>query len=112
MTEMSEPTIRLATPEDAPSLLAIYEPYVRQTAITCEYEVPSVEEFAGRIERTLKRYPYLVMELDGRPVGYAYVVRSTAARHTTGRSRHRSTWRATCATAGWAASCTTRSSNV
>ena len=71
MTEMSEPTIRLATPDDAPALLAIYEPYVRQTAITCEYEVPSVEEFAGRIERTLKRYPYLVMELDGRPVGYA-----------------------------------------
>lgn len=65
MTEMSEPTIRLATPDDAPALLAIYEPYVRQTAITCEYEVPSVEEFAGRIERTLKRYPYLVMELDG-----------------------------------------------
>lgn len=73
MPEMSEPTIRLATPDDAPALLAIYEPYVRQTAITCEYEVPSVEEFAGRIERTLKRYPYLVMELDGRPVGYAYV---------------------------------------
>ena len=68
MSEMSEPTIRLATPEDAPALLAIYEPYVRETAITCEYEVPSVEEFAGRIERTLKRYPYLVMELDGRPV--------------------------------------------
>ena len=62
MPEMSEPTIRLATPEDAPALLAIYEPYVRQTAITCEYEVPSVEEFAGRIERTLKRYPYLVMD--------------------------------------------------
>ena len=58
MTEMSEPTIRLATPDDAPALLAIYEPYVRQTAITCEYEVPGVEEFAGRIERTLKRYPY------------------------------------------------------
>ena len=73
MPEMSDPTIRLATPEDAPALLAIYEPYVRQTAITCEYEVPSVEEFAGRIERTLKRYPYLVMELDGLPVGYAYV---------------------------------------
>ena len=101
MTEMSEPTIRLATPDDAPALLAIYEPYVRQTAITCEYEVPSVEEFAGRIERTLRRYPYLVMELDGRPVGY-----------TTGRSRRRSTWRATCATAGWAASCTMRSSNA
>lgn len=73
MTEMSEPTIRLAAPDDASALLAIYEPYVRETAITCEYEVPSVEEFAGRIERALERYPYLVMELDGRPVGYAYV---------------------------------------
>ena len=70
---MSEPTIRLATPDDAPALLAIYEPYVLETAITCEYEVPSVEEFAGRIAKTLERYPYLVMELDGRPVGYAYV---------------------------------------
>ncbi len=53
MTEMSEPTIRLAAPDDASALLAIYEPYVRETAITCEYEVPSVEEFAGRIERAL-----------------------------------------------------------
>ena len=35
MPEMSEPTIRLAMPEDAPALLAIYEPYVRRTAITC-----------------------------------------------------------------------------
>ena len=47
MTEMSEPAIRLATPEDAPALLAIYEPYVRQTAITCEYEVPSVRSSPG-----------------------------------------------------------------
>ena len=62
---MSEPTIRLATPDDAPALLAIYEPYVRQTAITCEYEVPSVEEFAGRIRHTLQKYPYLVAEKDG-----------------------------------------------
>ena len=111
MTEMFEPTIRLATPDDAPALLAIYEPYVRQTAITCEYEVPSVEEFAGRIERTLKRYPYLVMELDGRPVGYAYVS-PLNSREAYDWSKRRSTWRATCATAGWAASCTMRSSNA
>ena len=105
MTEMSEPTIRLATPDDAPALLAIYEPYVRQTAITCEYEVPSVEEFAGRIERTLKRYPYLVMELDERPVGYAYV--------SPLNSREAYDWSvAMCAMAGWVASCTMRSSNA
>ena len=70
---MTELKLRMATPDDAPALLKIYEPYVLDTAITCEYEVPSVEEFTGRIARTLERYPYLVVELGGRPVGYAYV---------------------------------------
>ena len=111
MTEMSEPTIRLATPDEAPALLAIYGPYVLDTAITCEYEVPSVEEFAGRIERTLKRYPYLVMELDGRPVGYAYVS-PLNSREAYDWSVETSTWRATCATADWVAGCTTRSNSA
>jgi L-amino acid N-acyltransferase YncA len=53
--------IRLATPADAANLLEIYAPYVEKTAITFEYEVPSVEEFAGRIAATLKRFPYLVL---------------------------------------------------
>ena len=68
-----EITIRVATPDDAKALLDLYAPYVEQTAITFEYEVPTVEEFRERIEHTLKRYPYLVAELDGAPVGYAYV---------------------------------------
>ena len=64
--------IRTATPEDAARLVAIYAPYVEQTPITFEYVVPSVEEFAERIRHTLTRYPYLVAEQDGEPVGYAY----------------------------------------
>lgn len=36
--------IREAVPGDAATLLAIYEPYVRETAITFEYEVPEVED--------------------------------------------------------------------
>ena len=64
--------VRPARPEDAAALLAIYAPYVEQTAITFEYEVPSVEEFRGRIAHTLERYPYYVAELDGRAAGYAY----------------------------------------
>lgn len=64
--------IRPAVPADAPALLDIYAPYVRQTAITFEYEVPSVEEFTARITQTLTRYPYLVAEHDGKIVGYAY----------------------------------------
>ena len=56
----SKITIRPATPDDAQALLSIYAPYVEQTAITFEYEVPSVEEFRDRIVHTLKLYPYLV----------------------------------------------------
>lgn len=65
-------SLRLAQPQDAPALLAIYAPYVQNTAITFEYEVPSVGEFADRIRRTLARYPYLVAEQDGTIIGYAY----------------------------------------
>jgi phosphinothricin acetyltransferase len=65
-------TIRSATPADARDLLKIYAPYVTETAITYEYDVPSVEEFAERIRTTLEKYPYLVAELDGRAVGYTY----------------------------------------
>ena len=64
--------IRPAKPEDARALLAIYAPYVRDTAITFEYEVPSAEEFRERICRVQTRYPYLVAEADGAVVGYAY----------------------------------------
>ncbi len=65
-------SIRAAVPEDAAALLAIYAPYVEHTAITFEYDVPSLSEFRGRIEKTLARYPYLVAEIDEKPVGYAY----------------------------------------
>ena len=65
--------IRVATEDDAESLLAIYAPYVIKTAITFEYEVPTLEEFRGRIRHTLQKYPYLVAEQNGKILGYAYV---------------------------------------
>ena len=64
--------IRLAKPSDARSLLDIYAPYVENTAITFEYEVPTVEDFTTRIEKTLEKYPYLVAEEGDVVVGYAY----------------------------------------
>lgn len=64
--------IRAASPEDAPALLRVYAPYVKNTAITYEYDVPSVDEFRKRIETTLKRFPYLVLERGGEIIGYAY----------------------------------------
>lgn len=57
---MGELTFRVARPEDAEALLAIYAPYVEETAITFEYEVPSVEAFRARIAHTLATYPYIV----------------------------------------------------
>ena len=65
--------IRIATEDDAEALLAVYAPYVIKTAITFEYEVPTLEEFRGRIRHTLQKYPYLVAERDGTILGYAYV---------------------------------------
>ena len=65
-------TIRTAILSDAQALLNIYSPYVEHTAITFEYDVPSVEEFASRIKNTLQKYTYLVAEKNGRLLGYAY----------------------------------------
>ena len=67
-----EMIIRAATVDDAPQLLDIYAYYVKKTAITFEYDVPTEAEFRSRIEHTLKQYPYLVALMDGRIVGYAY----------------------------------------
>ena len=61
----SEITIRTAAIEDAQALLDIYAYYVEETAITYEYDVPSLAEFKSRIAHTLERYPYLVAEMDG-----------------------------------------------
>ena len=64
--------IRGAAAEDAEEILGIYSWYVKNTAISFEYEVPTLEEFRGRIEKTLQCYPYLTAEEDGRIVGYTY----------------------------------------
>lgn len=64
--------IRVATVEDAKDLLKIYGYYVENTAITYEYEVPSVEEFQNRICQITKKYPYLIAEDETGILGYAY----------------------------------------
>ncbi len=64
--------IRIATIQDAKELLDIYAYYVLNTAITFEYEVPSLEEFQNRITNVLQKYPYIVAIIDHEIVGYAY----------------------------------------
>ena len=65
-------TVGNAELKDAERLLEIYDYYVKYTAITFEYDTPSLSEFQKRMENTLQRYPYLVIEKDGRIQGYAY----------------------------------------
>ena len=57
--------IRSARPDDADRLFKIYAWYVINTAVTFDYDVPSPEVFRQRIEHTLRKYPYLVLEEDG-----------------------------------------------
>lgn len=68
----SEIKIRTAKIEDAQTLLDIYHYYVEETAITYEYEVPTLEDFQSRIVHILEGYPYLVAESEGKIIGYAY----------------------------------------
>lgn len=67
--------IRTATVEDAEKLLEIYAYYIKNTAVTFEYEVPSVEEFRERISHILEHYPYFVAENKGEIIGYSYAGR-------------------------------------
>jgi phosphinothricin acetyltransferase len=53
-------------------LLEIYAPFVVGTAVTFEYEVPSKEEFSGRIIKYIQEYPWLVVTYNEHPVAYAY----------------------------------------
>ena len=69
---MSDYEIRSVTMEDAQQLLAIYSYYVKNTAITFEYEPPTLEEFKSRISNTLQKYPYLCILQEGTILGYAY----------------------------------------
>ena len=64
--------IRPAKLKDAEAILAIYAPYVEETTITFETQVPSLEAFQVRMAAIMEKFPYLVAEADGQILGYAY----------------------------------------
>lgn len=65
-------SIRMATAADIGQILAIYAPYVQNTAISFEYTVPTMEEFSARFSAITAQFPWLVWEEEGRVLGYAY----------------------------------------
>jgi L-amino acid N-acyltransferase YncA len=66
------PRVRRATAADAVACVDIYRPYVLDTAITFETDVPTVQEMANRIVEALAMHEWLVLEADGGIAGYAY----------------------------------------
>ena len=68
----SDVLIRSATRQDADSLLEIYRPYVEDSAISFELEVPALAAFQDRIVAAVDKWAWLVAEVNGTPVGYAY----------------------------------------
>ena len=51
--------IRDAVLSDVEAMLAIYAPYVEQTAITFEYDVPTLDEFRQRLLNVQAKYPWI-----------------------------------------------------
>jgi phosphinothricin acetyltransferase len=76
MTAVSDSTIRSATTSDADVIANIYNHYVTDTIVTFEEEPVSSFEMVRRMEEVWSSVlPWLVAELDGRIVGYAYATK-------------------------------------
>lgn len=67
--------IREVLVEDAPRLLEIYSPYVSDTSISFEYAIPELHDFSHQISIISQSYPYIVAEMDGYILGYAYATK-------------------------------------
>lgn len=64
--------IRSADPEDAGQLLGIYRPFVEHTVVSFELSVPSLADFQSRITQVCSRWCWLVAQVQGEIIGYAY----------------------------------------
>lgn len=67
--------IRLAAMADSGAILKIYAPFITDTAVSFETEVPAEDAFAQRVNAIREQYPYLVDQVDGEIVGFAYASR-------------------------------------
>jgi phosphinothricin acetyltransferase len=65
--------VRDAVPDlDAAACAEIYGPYVRDSSVSFEEQAPTAEDFRARIASTIGTHPWLVLEVVGQVVGYAY----------------------------------------
>jgi phosphinothricin acetyltransferase len=64
--------IRPVRKEDAPQIAEIYRPFCEDNCVSFEEVAPDASEFAARIEKTTRRFPWLVDDREGTVAGYAY----------------------------------------
>ena len=76
--------LRFASEDDAEALLAIYAPYVADTVITYEYEVPSVSEFENALRPLLRNFLTLYMKWTGRSLAMPMGTPSVQELHSNG----------------------------
>ncbi|GAA5234553.1 N-acetyltransferase [Verticiella sediminum] len=70
---VSSPTVRDAREDDMARVLEIYTPYVLHGRATFEEQPPTLQDMLARRAAVLAAgLPYLVAELDGAILGYAY----------------------------------------
>jgi L-amino acid N-acyltransferase YncA len=69
---VATPNVRDASERDAETCVAIYTPYVTDTAITFECDPPLPAEMAVRIATATRTHAWVVLENQGHVVGYAY----------------------------------------
>ncbi|UKN03076.1 N-acetyltransferase family protein [Paracrocinitomix mangrovi] len=70
---MTQPfTIRPFQKSDVKQILDIYNYYILNSTSTFEEKELTVTELSERIESITKKYPYLVYEVNGEILGYAY----------------------------------------
>jgi len=67
--------IRTATAEDGPAIAAIYDPYVRNTAISFEEVPPTASEMSERVRATLPTHPFMVFQEADTVIAYTYASR-------------------------------------
>jgi len=65
----------MATPDDVEKIRGIYNYYIINTPISFEEKPVSVDEVRQRIESVTRDYPWLVHEVDGEILGYAYATK-------------------------------------
>ena len=66
------PVIRPVEKTDVPRILEIYAPYILNTAVSFEEQVPGEDQFWERIKEVTREAPWMVCELSGLITGYGY----------------------------------------